>query len=82
MYVRLRSALSICDTCPAFLVTNSSYMPSHCGGNDSICPRLGRDDGFASGLASFDGAGIVMVQNRRLAGAGAVCGRGGPSYVA
>lgn len=59
MYVRLRSALSICDTCPAFLVMNSSYIPSHCGGMARIWPRLGRDEGFASGRASLEGAGII-----------------------
>lgn len=40
IYVKLLRALSICDTDPAFLVMNSSYMDSHCG--RSRLPR----DGF------------------------------------
>lgn len=44
MYVKLRRALSICDTWPAFFVINSSYMESHCGGNERMRPRDGRDE--------------------------------------
>ena len=35
MYVRDRSADSICDTALLFLVMKSEYMPSHFGGMDS-----------------------------------------------
>lgn len=42
MYVRLLSALSICDTCPAFLVIKSSYMPKHCGGSVRTRPSVVR----------------------------------------
>ena len=54
IYVKLRSALSICDTWPAFLVINSSYIPSHCGGRARIWPTVGRD-GRAPGLGSVEG---------------------------
>lgn len=60
MYVKLRSALSICDTCPAFLVMNSSYIPNHCGGSARIWPRDGRD-GLAPGLGSVEGWGAMAV---------------------
>lgn len=42
IYVKLLNALSICDTCPAFLVMNSSYEASHFGGSDRIWPAEGR----------------------------------------
>lgn len=35
MYVKDRSADSICDTALLFLVMKSEYMPSHFGGSDS-----------------------------------------------
>lgn len=34
MYVKDRSADSICDTALEFLVIKSEYMPSHFGGNE------------------------------------------------
>lgn len=40
IYVKLRRALSIWLTWPAFLVTKSSYIPSHCGAMARICPWL------------------------------------------
>lgn len=46
MYVKLRKALSICDTWPAFLVINSSYIDSHCGGIDRILPSDARGFDF------------------------------------
>ena len=42
MYVRLRRADSICETCPAFLAMKSSYMERHCGGRERICLSVGR----------------------------------------
>lgn len=57
MYVRLRRALSICDTCPAFFVMKSSYMASHCGGIERIWPTLGRGL-WAAGAA---GAGMLLL---------------------
>lgn len=38
MYVKLRSALSICDTWPAFFAMKSSYMRSHPGDCASAAP--------------------------------------------
>lgn len=38
MYVRERSADSICVTALLFLVMKSEYMPSHCDGMDSTSP--------------------------------------------
>lgn len=38
IYVKLRNALSIWPTWPAFLVIKSSYMPSHFGGMPRIWP--------------------------------------------
>ena len=55
MYVRLRSALSICDTWPAFLVMKSSYMASQCGGSASIAAT-----GDGAG-ACFCAAAMVVV---------------------
>lgn len=66
MYVKLRRALSICDTCPAFLVMNSSYIPSHCGGSVRIWPKVGRAD-LAPGLGSVDGVGIAAQSEEDLA---------------
>jgi hypothetical protein len=60
MYVRLRSALSICDTCPAFLVIKSSYMLSHFGGSDRSWLAVGRVD-LAPGLGVADGADMARV---------------------
>ena len=59
MYVKLRSALSICDTCPAFLVIKSSYMLSHWGGRAKIWPSVGRDGRAALGLDMTDGEGMA-----------------------
>lgn len=58
MYVKLLNALSICDTCPAFLVMNSSYIDSHCGGMERIWPTLGR--GLCAAGAAVDGAGMLL----------------------
>lgn len=41
MYVRERRADSIWETCPAFLVTKSSYLASHVGGRESTLRRFG-----------------------------------------
>lgn len=38
MYVKLRRALSICDTWPAFFAMKSSYMRSHPGDCASAAP--------------------------------------------
>jgi hypothetical protein len=55
IYVRLLSALSICDTWPAFLVMKSSYMLSHFGGIDRIWPAVTRRCGrFVAGFVGFD----------------------------
>lgn len=60
IYVKLLSALSICDTWPAFLVINSSYMDSHCGGSDNMLPTDGRGcNGLGGGLGSEKEADIV-----------------------
>ena len=69
MYVKLLSALSICDTCPAFLVMNSSYIASHCGGSDSTFPSVGRRGAFvACALGSADGGGIPTPRASNVAG--------------
>lgn len=54
MYVKLLSALSICDTCPAFLVIKSSYMPKQCGGSVSTRPSVVR-----AALGRTDAVGIA-----------------------
>lgn len=62
IYVRLRKALSICETCPAFFVMNSSYMDNHCGGNERILPSDDDDDdcdALLVGLEKAGGAGIA-----------------------
>lgn len=54
IYVKLRRALSICDTELAFLVINSSYIDSHCGRSmlptDDFCALEFKED--VSGAAS------------------------------
>lgn len=73
IYVKLLSALSICDTWPAFLVMNSSYMPSHFGGIDRIwpavtrrCGRLGAGFVAFAGIASASCVCSLRVPSRRL----------------
>lgn len=69
MYVRLRRALSICDTCPAFFVMKSSYMASHCGGIERIWPTLGRGlwAAGAAGAGMLLLLGVVECRRRRFA---------------
>lgn len=62
IYVKLRSALSICETCPAFLVMKSSYMASHFGGIARICPAA---DAGGCGFGNVDWAGIVGAAHAR-----------------
>jgi hypothetical protein len=67
IYVKLRSALSICDTWPAFFVMNSSYIPSHCGGSARIWPNVG-GDALAPGFGIVDAGGGIVVRQLRVWG--------------
>lgn len=52
MYVKLRSALSICDTALAFLTMKSLYMSSHFGGiasaSGTVCETCFTSDAMLS----------------------------------
>lgn len=65
MYVKLRNALSICDTWPAFFVMNSSYIFSHCGGRERIWPSDGRD-GFGPAVCKCEGDMMTEMRARMM----------------